>query len=117
MNMDVNLRRLPGLFSYRSKFLVPLAALKMHPYFGEPGSYHVKHWKDCFDNRKKNMRFRTAAFHIKNNLPCIPGTIFKILYFLAGYSKKAVQSEAYWQPLRYCRNLQWLQSYGRSLMS
>ena len=30
---------------------------------------------------------------------------------------KVVQSEAYWQPLRYCRNLQWLQSYGRSLMS
>ena len=29
----------------RTKFQVPLAALKMHPYFGEPGSYHVKHWK------------------------------------------------------------------------
>ena len=66
----------------QTKFQVPLTALKMHPYFGEPGSYHVKHWKDCFDNRKKNMCFRTAAFHIKNNLPCIPGTIFKILYFL-----------------------------------
>ena len=66
----------------QTKFQVPLTALKMHPYFGEPGSYHVKHWKDCFDNRKKNMCFRTAAFHIKNNLPCIPETIFKILYFL-----------------------------------
>ena len=66
----------------QTKFQVPLTALKMHPYFGEPGSYHVKHWKDCFDNRKKNMCFRTAAFHIKNNLPCISGTIFKILYFL-----------------------------------
>ena len=51
-------------------------------HLGEPGSYHVKHWKDCFNNRKKNMCFRTAAFHIKNNLPCIPGTILEILYFL-----------------------------------
>ena len=29
----------------QTKFQVPLTALKMHPYFGEPGSYHVKHWK------------------------------------------------------------------------
>ena len=45
----------------QTKFQVPLTALKMHPNFGEPGSYHVKHWKDCFNNRKKNMCFRTAG--------------------------------------------------------
>ena len=46
MNMDVNLRRLPGLFSYRSKFLVPLADIIQHPYSADRAVILSKQWKD-----------------------------------------------------------------------
>ena len=46
MNMDVNLRRLPGLFSYRSKFLVPLADIIQHPYSADRAVSLSKQWKD-----------------------------------------------------------------------
>ena len=46
MNMDVNLRRLPGLFSYRSKFLVPLADIIQHPYSTDRAVILSKQWKD-----------------------------------------------------------------------
>ena len=47
----------------QTKFRVPLTALIMHPHFGEPCSTFVKHWKDGFYHRKKNMHFRTAVFY------------------------------------------------------
>ena len=46
MNMDVNLRRLPGLFSYRSKFLVPLADIIQHPYSADRAVILSKQRKD-----------------------------------------------------------------------
>ena len=46
----------------QTKFQVPLTALKMHPYFSERCSITVKHGKDCFHSKKKNMYFRTVGF-------------------------------------------------------
>jgi hypothetical protein len=34
----------------------------MHPYFSERCSITVKHGKDCFHSKKKNMYFRTVGF-------------------------------------------------------
>ena len=71
----------------QTKFQVPLTALKMHPNFGEPGSYHVKHWKDCFDNRKKNMCFRTAgiSYQRKRYLLNIKNSPFRISFVAIAY--------------------------------
>ena len=41
----------------QTKFQVPLTVLKMHPYFSERCSITVKHGKDCFHSKKKNMYF------------------------------------------------------------
>ena len=38
----------------QTKFQVPLTAFIMHPYFDEPYRHLVKHWKDCFNLKKKN---------------------------------------------------------------
>ena len=46
----------------QTKFQVPLTVLKMHPYFSERCSITVKHGKDCFHSKKKNMYFRTVGF-------------------------------------------------------
>ena len=46
----------------QTKFQVPLTVLKMHPYFSEQCSITVKHGKDCFHSKKKNMYFRTVGF-------------------------------------------------------
>ena len=53
----------------QTKFQVPLTALIMHPHFGEPCSTFVKHWKDGFYHRKKNMHFRTAVFYSEKRSP------------------------------------------------
>ena len=47
----------------RTKFQVPLTALKRHPYFDGQYQYSVKHGKDCFYPKKKNGLLRTVAFH------------------------------------------------------
>ena len=44
------------------KFPVPLTALIRHLYFDEPCSYSGKHWKDCFNHKKKNTHIRTVVF-------------------------------------------------------
>ena len=49
----------------RTKFQVPLTAIKRHPYSGGQYQHLVKHWKDCFLSQKKNMQLRTAVFHVK----------------------------------------------------
>ena len=46
----------------QTKFQVPLTDLKMHPDFSERCSITVKHGKDCFHSKKKNMYFRTVGF-------------------------------------------------------
>ena len=46
----------------QTKFQVPLTVLKIHPYFSERCSITVKHGKDCFHSKKKNMYFRTVGF-------------------------------------------------------
>ena len=46
----------------QTKFQVPLTALIRHLYFGGPCSYSDKHWKDCFNSKKKDTHFRTAVF-------------------------------------------------------
>lgn len=38
--------RMPGLFSYRSKFLVPLADIIQHPYSADRAVILSKQWKD-----------------------------------------------------------------------
>ena len=53
----------------QTKFQVPLTAFIMHPHFGEPFSTFVKHWKDGFYHRKKNMHFRTAVFYSEKRSP------------------------------------------------
>ena len=53
----------------QTKFQVPLTALIMHPHFGELCSTFVKHWKDGFYHRKKNMHFRTAVFYSEKRSP------------------------------------------------
>ena len=58
-----------GVACCRTKFQVPLTALIMHPHFGEPFSTFVKHWKDGFYHRKKNMHFRTAVFYSEKRSP------------------------------------------------
>jgi len=59
----------PGVAGCQTKFQVPLTALIMHPHFGEPFSTFVKHWKDGFYHRKKNMHFRTAVFYSEKRSP------------------------------------------------
>ena len=46
----------------QTKFPVPLTALIRHLYFGEPCRYSDKHWKDCFNHKKKNTHIRTVVF-------------------------------------------------------
>ena len=47
----------------QTKFQVPLTVLKMHPYFSERCSITVKHEKDGFHSRKKNICNRTVVFY------------------------------------------------------
>ena len=46
----------------QTKFPVPLTALIRHLHFGEPCRYSDKHWKDCFNHKKKNTHIRTVVF-------------------------------------------------------
>ena len=46
----------------QTKFPVPLTALIRHLCFGEPFRYSDKHWKDCFNSKKKDTHFRTVVF-------------------------------------------------------
>ena len=46
----------------QTKFPVPLTALIRHLCFGEPCRYSDKHWKDCFNSKKKDTHFRTVVF-------------------------------------------------------
>ena len=46
----------------QTKFQVPLTALIRHLCFGEPFRYSDKHWKDCFNHKKKNTHIRTVVF-------------------------------------------------------
>ena len=46
----------------QTKFPVPLTALIRHLHFGEPCRYSDKHWKDCFNHKRKNTHFRTVVF-------------------------------------------------------
>ena len=47
----------------QTKFQVPLTVLEMHPHFSERCSITVKHEKDGFHSRKKNICNRTVVFY------------------------------------------------------
>ena len=60
----------------QTKFQVPLTAFIMHPYFGELYRHLVKHWKDCFNLKKKTNCLVTAEFCVRNQTPLFDGKIF-----------------------------------------
>ncbi len=80
MNMDVNLRRLPDIKRYNSKFLVPLASFMWNPYRTDSTHKFLKATERQFIS-KKNMHLRTAdiSTHIKQDA-------FFMLSFFAVFS-------------------------------
>ena len=67
----------------QTKFQVPLTALLRHPHFDGRYRQTVKHWKDGFYHRKKNMHFRTAVFYSEKRSPLDnQNSICQKLFFL-----------------------------------
>ena len=78
MNMDVNLRRLPDIQKYNSKFLVPLASFMWNPYRADSTHKFLKATERQFISNK-NMHLRTAGIptRIKQN------ALFTLSFLLA----------------------------------